>query len=225
MAQYAKGAIHDLPLVYAAVTDPVAAQLLHQADRSDENMTGSADRQDLAAMLSFVKTLLPQAKTVGLLYASGESNDKALVSMMNEAAAAHGLQVQAVAVDQARDVPLHMSAFKGQADFIYVGTSGPIQPTLPVISAEAKKMGIPLINAEEDAVKTGLALGSFGVNYLGVGKNTATLVGALLKGGEIKDLHPLYPVPMDHHGFINKTRAAENQILIPSDLSQLTIVE
>lgn len=222
IAQYAKSKIIDIPLVYNVVTDPVDSGLIKEADHADGNMTGSSDMQDLGVLLSFVKLVLPKATTVGMMYSTADSNDMALLNMMRSAAASRGMTVVDVPVDQARDVPIRMLAFKDKVDFIYVGTSGPIQPTLPMIASEAQKMGIPIFNAEEQAVRDGLALASFGINYEAVGRNAGKIVANLLQGAPIAKLAPTYPTAQDHHGFINKKKAEELGITIPEGV---TVVE
>jgi putative ABC transport system substrate-binding protein len=154
---------------------------------------------------------------VGLLYSTSESNDVALVKMMQQAASNAELSVLAIPVDQSRDIPLRMQKFKGKVDFIYVGTSGPIQPALPTIAAEAGKMNIPVFNSEDQAVRDGLALASFGVSYEAVGKNTGKLVAKILRGINIESLAPIHPTSQDHHCFINKKLAEKFGIAIPQN--------
>lgn len=217
VAQAAKGKIHDIPLIYTVITDPVEAGLIKEKYKADGNITGSSDMQDLKAFLQFSKSILPQAKRVGLLYATSEANDIALVNMMKASAAKLDMSVIAIPVEQARDVQIRMQEFKNKVDLIYVGTSGPIQPTLPVISAEARKMHIPLFNVEEQAVKDSLALASFGIDYKAVGKNAAKLTADVLRGQKISELTPLYPTSEDHHGVVNQKLAAEFGIAIPAN--------
>jgi putative ABC transport system substrate-binding protein len=217
VAQLAKGKIHDIPLVFCDITDTIAAGLQKDRTHSCGNMPGSSDQGDLDTFLNFVQTILPNAKTVGLLYSTSESNDAALVQMMKKAAAKVGLSVVAVPVDQSCDIPVRMQEFRGKADFIYVGTSGPVQPALPVIAAEAQKMDIPVFNAEDQAVRDGLALASFGVNYESVGRNAGKLVAKLLKGASVNDLPPIFPKTEDHKCFVNKKLAKKFEIQIPKN--------
>ncbi|MDR0632066.1 MAG: ABC transporter substrate-binding protein [Holosporaceae bacterium] len=222
VAQFAKGKVQDIPLVYCDIMDPVAAGLLKDNMHSNKNVTGSSDQEDFEPFLTFVKTILPHAKTVGLLYSTSESNDAAIVRMITAAAMKVGLAVLAVPIDQSRDIPMRMQEFRGKADFLYVGTSGPIQPALPIIAAEAQKMAIPVFNAEEQAVRDGLALASFGVNYESVGRNAGKLVARLLKGDSINDLPPIFPKTEDHRCFVNKKLAEKFGIQIPENA---TVVE
>jgi putative ABC transport system substrate-binding protein len=222
VAQLARGKIHDVPLVYCDITDPISAGLLEDREHSCGNVSGSSDQEGLGPFLNFAKSLLPKAKAVGLLYSTSESNDAALLKMMGEAAAEAGLSVVAVPVDQSRDIPMRMQEFRGKVDFIYVGTSGPIQPALPIIASEAKKMGIPVFNAENQAVRDGLALASFGVSYESVGRNAGKLLAKLLKGSSVKNLAPIFPKIEDHKCYINGKLAKKFGIKIPENA---TVVE
>jgi putative ABC transport system substrate-binding protein len=225
VAQYAKSSIKEIPLVFNVITDPVAGGLLKDAHQPDGNMTGASDRQDLQALVQFAKKLLPAATRVGMLYSTSEANDKALLNMLQAAADATGMQVVAVPIEQARDVPLRMKLFKDKVDFIYVGASGPIQPALPAIAAEARRMGIPLFNVDDQAVISNQVLASFGVDYLQEGRNAGNIVARILKGDKVADIAPHYPSIAEHKGVISKRQAADMKISIPADLSNATVVE
>lgn len=218
VAQAAKAKIKDTPLVFSAITDPVEAGLLRNRDNPEPNITGSSDMQDLTSLLKFAKSIIPQATRVGILYSTSEANDAALVKMMNSAAAELSMIVVAIPVEQARDVATRVLDFKDKVDFIYVGTSGPIQPTLPTIAAEAKKMNIPVFNVEAQAVKDGLVLASHGVNYDAIGRNAGKLAVEILKGEKIQNLKPIYPTADDHIGIINEQIATDLNLQIPSNL-------
>jgi putative ABC transport system substrate-binding protein len=213
IAQFAKGKIRDIPVVFHAITDPVAVGLLEDKDHADGNVTGSSDMQNLDVLLDFVRSILPKAKTVGILSLTSDSNDAALLNMLQEAAGRFGLSVMAIPVDQVRDITVRMQEFKGKVDFIYVGASG-LHAAMPNIAQEAQKMNIPVFDAEDQSVRDGLALASFGVNYESVGRNAGKLVAKLLKGADIKDLAPIFPKIQDHKCHVNRKLAKKLGIWI-----------
>lgn len=215
VAQSAKNTITDIPVIYTAITDPVEAGLLANKNHSHNNITGSSDMQNPQALLQFIKSLLPTAKTIGLLYATSESNDVALVKMMRKAATNLQMNILAVPIEQAQDVPVRVNEFKNRVDLIYVGSSGPIQPTLPAIAKAARKMHIPVLNMDAHAVREGLVPVSFGVNYESVGRNAGKLVAAALHGENILNLTPIYPGNKDHYGVIHKQLAGKFKMNIP----------
>ncbi|MDR0942894.1 MAG: ABC transporter substrate-binding protein [Holosporales bacterium] len=216
IAQFAKGKIQDIPLVFHAITDPVAAGLLKDKDRSNGNVTGSSDLQNLDIVLTFAKSILPRSKTVGLLCLTSDDNDATLANMMKEAAPKIGLSVLVIPVEQARDIPIRMQGFKEKVDFIYVGASG-LHAAMPTIASEAQKMNIPVFDSEDQSVRNGFALASFGVNYESIGRNTGKLVAKLLKETDIKNLPPVYPTAQEHRCFVNKKQAEKYGINIPEN--------
>lgn len=217
VAQTAKNLVQSTPLIFSCVTDPVEAGLLKDPTLPHNNLTGASEKQDLDLLLQFVKSLMPNANTVGILYSTSEANDKSLVQMLESSALKANMKVVAISIDQPSDIALRMHGFKDKVDFIYIGASGPIQPALPTIALHASKMNIPVFNVDSDAVKNHLVLGSFGVNYTQVGVNTAKIAAAILNGQKPSELSPIHPTAEDHKGFLSKKRADAFNIAIPNN--------
>lgn len=224
VAQYAKATVKDIPLIYSVITDPVAAGLIKSSLKPDANMTGSSDQQNLQLLFKFAKKILPHPTKVGILYSTAESNDIALIHMMKQAARLTNMQVLEVPIEQTRDIPQAMHRFNHQVDFIYVGASGAIQPALPVIAAESRKMNIPVFNVNETAVAEHMVLASFGVNYHQVGVNTGRLITQVLQGKPIASLPPNYPKLQDYHGFVSAKNATALGLSLPQHLQHIQIV-
>jgi putative ABC transport system substrate-binding protein len=216
VAQAARALVRDVPVVYAAVTDPLQSGLIPAPGVPAGTMTGHSERLDTDALLACVRSLLPTVRTIGMLYATGESNDAAFLGMMETSARKAGLDILAVPVDHARDVPARMPRFKGKVDIIVVGTSGPVQPSLPAIVAEADRMGIPVLNTDSQAVRDGLVPVSFGVDYKMLGIRAGEKVAALLKGVPARALPPSDPAPDDHRTVIHKSLAARAGLCVPA---------
>ncbi len=217
VAQFAKSAVKDIPLVFADITDPVAAGLLKIKNQVDGNITGAAECQNLELLLAFAKEILPNATRVGVLYSTAEINDIALVQMLEKAGLSYNMKILAIPIDQPRDVDMRMQNFNNKVDFIYVGTSGPIQPTLPVIVARADAMNIPVLNADSDAVSQHQVLASFGVDYEQIGVNAGKIIANILKDGKISP--PIYPHLEDHHAFVSRVRAKRYKVNIPANVT------
>jgi putative ABC transport system substrate-binding protein len=223
VAQAAKNTITDIPVVYADVTDPVEAGLVSNDPNS--NITGTSDKQDLSLMFKLAKQLLPSAKKVGVLYSTGEANDLSLVNMLVATSKELGLEVVAIPVEHTRDVVTRMKLFKDKVDFIYTGSSGAIQASLPAISSAAQAMQLPLFNFNGEEVISHIALASYGVSHKQVGANAAIIIDKLLKGEKIGNIKPVYPTEEDHKAFISRKKADQLGLKIPTDLTNVTIVD
>lgn len=223
IAQAAKNMIKDIPVVYADVTDPIEAGLYNPDENT--NITGASDKQDLKLMLKFAKELLPEAKKVGILYSTGEANDLSLLNMLREDAKKFNIEVIAVPIEHTRDVISRMRAFKNNVDFIYTGSSGGIQASLPAIVNTAEAMKLPLFNFNDKEVISHNALASFGVTHTQVGTNTARIIHKIFNGEKPSEIEPVYPNIDDHSGFISAIRAKKIGLSIPKSLTNITIVE
>ena len=223
VAQAAKNTITDIPVVYADVTDPVEAGLVSNDPNS--NITGTSDKQDLSLMFKLAKQLLPSAKKVGVLYSTGEANDLSLVNMLVATSKELGLEVVAIPVEHTRDVVTRMKLFKDKVDFIYTGSSGAIQASLPAISSAAQAMQLPLFNFNGEEVISHIALASYGVSHKQVGANAAIIIDKLLKGEKIGNIKPVYPTEEDHKAFISRKKADQLGLKIPTDLTNVIIVD
>ena len=223
IAQAAKNTITDIPVVYADVTDPVEAGLVSNDPNS--NITGTSDKQDLSLMFKLAKQLLPSAKKVGVLYSTGEANDLSLVNMLVATSKELGLEVVAIPVEHTRDVVTRMKLFKDKVDFIYTGSSGAIQASLPAISSAAQAMQLPLFNFNGEEVISHIALASYGVSHKQVGANAANIIDKLLKGEKIGNIKPVYPTEEDHKAFISRKKADQLGLKIPTDLTNVIIVD
>lgn len=87
-AQASAQVITKIPILFTAVTDPVAAQLVKSNEAPGANVTGMTDMNPVAEQIKLVKRLKPEAKTVGVIYSSGEVNSEVQVKAARTAAAA-----------------------------------------------------------------------------------------------------------------------------------------
>jgi putative ABC transport system substrate-binding protein len=207
VSQIAKKALagSGIPIVFSAVTDPVAAKLVPSWDAGDEGITGATDLQDIAAVMAFTKKLLPNAKRFAVPYNPGEANDVALIEKVKEAAPAQGFEVVTVGVDNVNDIQQRIASLSGKADVIYAPASNLLQPAIAAVSAAARQAGIPIVNSDDGAVRKGVVPASFAVNYEQVGENAGKIAAKILKGGDPKTIAPSRPAYEDHAPLINKT--------------------
>ena len=73
-AQGAVAATKDIPIVFTAVTDPVAAQIVPSLMHPGGNVTGISDMSPIADHIALIKEITPNAKKIGVVYNPGEAN-------------------------------------------------------------------------------------------------------------------------------------------------------
>jgi putative tryptophan/tyrosine transport system substrate-binding protein len=204
----------SVPIVFAAITDPVEAKLLTFPNTPTDTMMGVSDRQDAASIIAFIKHHLPCVKRIGIPFAQNEANDRALLESFKTAA--KDIDIVPIPVDNLQDLPHRIRAAASSVDALYVGPSNMIQPALPVIIQQANRANVPVFNFNEAAVTSHQALGSFSVSYMHLGHAVAKILKELMDGKSISLIAPIYPNADDHYGTVSSTVAKRLKISLPS---------
>ena len=137
-------------------------------DKPGGNVTGLSDLSPVAEHLALIKEILPNVKTVGYLYNSGEANSVSLLAVLKEEAGKAGLTVVESAATKSAEVQGAARALVGRADVIYVPTDNTIISALEGAVAVAEEAKLPLFTADTDSVTRG-SLAALGFNYRDVG--------------------------------------------------------
>jgi len=221
-AQAVVSATKDIPVVFTAVSDPLGAQLVGDMDKPGGNVTGLSDMSPVAEHIALIKEILPEAKTIGYLYNSGEANSVSLLEVLKAEAEKAGLAVVESAATKSAEVQGAARALVGRADAIYVPTDNTIVSALEGAVAVAEEAQLPLFTADTDSVSRG-ALAALGFNYFDVGKQTGEVVVRILKGENPGDIAVKVAAGTDL--VVNKAAAAKMGVEVPeSVLSRATRV-
>lgn len=180
-AQAVVAATKDIPVVYSAVTDPVAAKLVKTWDASGTNVTGVSDMSPLATHLELMKRVVPSAKRVGVIYSPGEANSVAIVEALKKAMAPAGMTLVEGAAARTVDVASAAQSLVGKVDVIYAPTDNNVMSAFEGIAKVAQQAKIPVVAADTDAVNRG-AVAALGLNYYDIGRQTGKVVARILKG-------------------------------------------
>lgn len=179
-AQSLAQAVTDKPVLFTAVTDPADAGLVDSAEKPGGNVTGTTDMNPVADQIKLVKELKPNAKSVGIIYSSGETNSQIQVDEAKKAAESEGLKVEEKTVTTTAEVAQAAESF--DTDAIYVPTDNKVVAGLEAVISAAESKKIPLIAGEGDSVERG-ALATQGLNYKDLGKQTGEMAVRILKDG------------------------------------------
>lgn len=85
-AQTAAQAVTEVPVVFSAVTEPAEAGIVASWEKPGANVTGTSNLGPVAEQIGLIKELAPDAKSVGVVYSSGEVNSQVQVDLAKEAA-------------------------------------------------------------------------------------------------------------------------------------------
>jgi len=180
-AQAVVAATKTIPTVYAAVTDPVAAQLVPTLSRSNTNVTGVSDALPLEQQIELIQRIVPTAKRVGMVYSPGEANSVVVVEQMRALLPKYGMTLVEASAARTVDVGAAARSLVGKVDVIYTSTDNNVVSAYEAMVKVGVDAKLPLIAADSDSVKRG-AIASLGVNYFDMGVQTGQQVVRILRG-------------------------------------------
>lgn len=186
-AQAVVAATKSIPVVYSAVTDPVAAQLVPSMGPSGTNVTGVSDALALDKQVALIKKVVPQAKRVGMVYNPGEANSVVVVKKLRELLPQSGMSLVEATAARTVDVGAAARSLVGKVDVIYTNTDNNVVSAYEAMVKVGTDAKIPLVASDTDSVKRG-AIAALGVNYHDLGVQTGKMVVKILKGQKPGDL-------------------------------------
>ena len=180
-AQAVAGATDEIPIIGTAITDFASAGLVQSNDKPGRNVTGSSDLTPVADQFDLLVKLLPQAKTVGVLYCTAESNSDVQVKLADQAAANHGLKLVRYSVSSSNEIQQVVESMVGKVDVVYTPTDNTIAAGMTTVTMITNDNKLPTICGEEGMVDNG-GLATYGINYEELGKLAGQMAVKILKG-------------------------------------------
>lgn len=208
-AQSAYNAAMDagIPVIYTAVTDPVAAELADKDGNPVGEVTGTSDKLPIEAQLQMMREMLPDAKKLGIMYTTSEANSVSAIAEYKELAPDYGFELVEKGITATADIPLAADDLLSQVDCITNITDNTVVASLPTILEKANEKNIPVFGSEIEQVKIG-CLAAEGLDYIALGKQTGAMAAKVLKG-EAKASELSFEI-ITEPGFYVNTKVAEN---------------
>ena len=216
-AAYNSAMNSDIPVVYTAVTDPVAAKLAKEDGTPAGNVTGTSDELPIKAQLEMIREMLPQAKTIGIMYTTSEANSVSAIKEYEDLVGKYDFELVTKGITTTADVSLAADDLLSKVDCITNLTDNTVVASLPTILEKANDKKIPVFGSEIEQVKIG-CLAAEGIDYISLGKQTGKMAAQVLKGE--KKASELNFETITTPGFYVNNKVAENLgITVPTDLS------
>lgn len=170
-----------LPVLFTAVTDAVSAGLVTSNEKPGGNVTGTSDMVPIDEQTDLLLSIVPEAKTVGIIYNASEKNSEIQSKLAKKALEKSGVKVKEVTVSSTNDVQQVMTSLAKQVDGIYIPTDNTLAKTMSTVGEIAEAAKIPVIAGSTDMVEEG-GLATYGINYEKLGRQTGKLAVKILKG-------------------------------------------
>lgn len=179
----------EIPVIYTAVSDPVAAGLAEEDGTPVGNITGTSDYLAVTEQLQMIRDILPEAKTIGIIYTTSETNSESTIAEYKKHAEEYGFEIVDTGINTIADVELAAANLVEKVDCITNLTDNTVVSALQTELAAANAKNIPVFGSEIEQVKSG-CVASMGLEYYELGKQTGHMAAKVLKGEEkASDMH------------------------------------
>ena len=180
-AQAVAGATSDIPIVGTAITDYAGAKLVKDNDKPGTNVTGTSDMNPVDDQIAMLHKILPDAKKVGLLFASNEANSEIQIEMAEAALDKLGLSHDRYTVSNSNEIQSVVESMVGKVDAVYSPTDNTIAAGMAQVGQIAKENKLPIIPGEKGMCEAG-GLCTLSIDYTELGRMAGEMAVKILRG-------------------------------------------
>ena len=182
-AQAALSETTEIPIVFAAITDPVGAGLVDSLDNPGGNVTGTSDEVSAEMIMNLAKDITPDFKTIGVLYNIGEDNSVSVVAQLKEYAGENGYKVIESTVTNTGEVQQAAQYLADKVDIVFSPIDNTVASSMAVATETFNNAGIPFYVCADSMVNDG-GLATCGIDYTVLGRETAAMIADILEGAD-----------------------------------------
>jgi putative tryptophan/tyrosine transport system substrate-binding protein len=216
-AQAMASATPSIPVIFSAVTDPLAAKLVVNLDKPSGNVTGVSALAPVDKHLDLIAKITPKAKRIGVIYNAGEANSVTLLGLLKQAAPQRKMTIVEVTVSNTSGVSSAAQSLVGKVDAIYIPTDNTVASALESVLQVGMKNQVPVYAGDNDSVARG-AIASLSFDYYEVGRETARLVVRIFKGEKPGEISVVAPHKLELN--VNSKSAVAMGVTIPDSVLQ-----
>lgn len=208
-------ATKDVPILGTSVTDYEDALGVIPS-----NVSGTSDKAPLNEQAQMLIDLLPNAKNIGILYCSSESNSEYQVEIVEDYLKSKGLNVIRFGFVDTDNLPSTLESACTNSDALFIPTDNKCADNTSSIKEIADEYKVPIIAGEESIFKGVGGLATLSINYYELGRKTGEMAIRILKGEEkISDMKIEYDTKLSK--FYSKEVAEKYNVTIPADFVEI----
>jgi len=206
----------DIPLLYAAVSDPDGAHVVLPRSTGIQNVNSNIVKQALQT----ITNLYPKATRIGTIYNPTEQNSVFVQDLIKSECTAMNLILEQRTVSDPNQFPATVEQLRPQIDVLYCANDNLVNKGALSIARTAQVLKLPFVIGELSTVSKG-AVAGIGVEYSSMGQHLGDLAAQILTRKPNDPLPPREPPPKPQF-WLNMPVAKEIGLEIPQEILQKT---
>lgn len=211
-ANYSK----DIPIVFAAVSDPVGSKLMTNMEKPDKNITGTSDEIQIDQIIALAQKINPNMKKLGFLYNPGEANSVTNLEKAKAYCKENNIELIEGSGTNISELQSAISVLTDSVDAILAPNDNTVASSMAPLVEAANKKKVPVYTGADSMVKDG-GFATVGINYTQLGQETAKMVDQILKGTKVEDI-PVKVFNTNLNIYVNKKTMDALGITLPDEV-------
>ena len=205
----------DIPVLFAAVTEPQEAGLVETWEEPNTNATGVSDLNPVEVLLDMTLEIVPNAKNIGVVYNDAEVNSVVQVELSRQIADQLGVNIVKASAKNPEEVGVMTQKLVNKVDVIWVPTDNTVLSAFKELVEITNRNNIPVVGASIEFAMQG-AMCATGYDYYALGLQAGDMAIELIRGTEPAAM----PVQMatEIHIAVNMQSAEEIGYQIPFEV-------
>lgn len=177
---------YNIPVVFSAVSDPVAAKLIDKITKTGPGITGVCDFSPVEQQIDLILTLQPNLKKLGVLFNAAESNSIAVIEKLEIVATAHNIELIKVAAANTQEVGTAAASLLGKVEAIYFPNDNTIASALESV-IKVVDSNIPIYASDPQSVARG-CIAAVAYGQYEIGRETGKILIKILNGATAESI-------------------------------------
>ena len=215
-AQAAQNYSQDIPVIFSAVSDPVGAGLVETLEAPGGNITGTSDEVQVDQIVDLILKVLPDTKTVGVLYNSGEANSVTNIKNFKKYAEEKGLKVEEATGTDLTTLQQAADVLASKVDVLFSPNDNTVASGMSALSQIAIDHKVPYFTGADSMVQDG-GFATVGIDYEQLGIDTAKMTIDILNGADPATT-PVKVFKDDLNIYVNQKTLDALGITLPDDV-------
>ncbi len=186
----------NTPLVFTAVTNPVAAKLVPSETKTYPLITGVSDFMEPGPQLDMMRAFLPTLAKLGVLFNPAEINSVSYLKEMEKAAHEKGIELIYAPLNNTSEATSATTSLVGKVDALYFPNDNTAMAAVGAIALTALKHNLPVFANDSASVERGV-LAAVAYDRFAMGRKTGEIVVSILKGKKPQDIPVVYGTPSE----------------------------
>ena len=214
--QTAAQATADIPILGTSVTDFASALGISDwTGATGVNISGTCDLAPIEEQEDMLTELLPEAKTVGILYCSAESNSKYQAELFEEELEKDGIEYKEYTAADSNEIQSVVTNAVSECDAIYIPTDNTMASNTQIINNICLPAKVPVI-AGEQGICSGCGIATLSISYYDIGYRAGEMAYEILAEGADISTMKVETAPQVTKMY-NPTICEELGITVPDD--------